>query len=261
MLINASGRPLSIEDIPLDDIEAAFEGASDQMDGCSTMSTPVPPKSPGSRVAAGRFFVVLGIEQGGSPQTAKNSPVDCFLARGRFPSARAIRRSESDSPQRLMLMITRIRRPQKTTQLRYALSCFIRDEARSFRGSPPDCRCALHITGGLFFSPREIPLSESDSPQRKRFPSASHAYDNTNLADRKNTGCPSGQPMFFIYVENRRRSPAVLNLTLCRITASLRRARSPHRPADKSAGSHAGKPPSGHRWRSDSSHPRSGYGR
>ena len=44
MLINASGRPLSIEDIPLDDIEAAFEGAADQMDGCSTMSTPVPPK-------------------------------------------------------------------------------------------------------------------------------------------------------------------------------------------------------------------------
>ena len=45
MLINASGRPVSIEDIPLEDIEAAFEGASDQMDGCSTMSTPVPPLS------------------------------------------------------------------------------------------------------------------------------------------------------------------------------------------------------------------------
>ena len=43
MLINASGRPISIENIPLEDIEAAFEGSSDQMDGCSTMSTPVPP--------------------------------------------------------------------------------------------------------------------------------------------------------------------------------------------------------------------------
>ena len=47
MLINASGRPVSIEDIPLDDIEAAFEGSSDQMDGCSTLSTPVPPKKVG----------------------------------------------------------------------------------------------------------------------------------------------------------------------------------------------------------------------
>ena len=33
------------------------------------------------------FFVYLvrGIEQGGAPQRTKNSPVDCFLARGRFP--------------------------------------------------------------------------------------------------------------------------------------------------------------------------------
>ena len=28
---------------------------------------------------------VRGIEKGGAPQRAKNSPVDCFLARGRFP--------------------------------------------------------------------------------------------------------------------------------------------------------------------------------
>ena len=35
----------------------------------------------------GSFFgaSVRGIEQGGAPQRTKNSPVDCFLARGRFP--------------------------------------------------------------------------------------------------------------------------------------------------------------------------------
>ena len=42
MLLNASGRPLSIEDILLEDIEAAFEGVTDRMEGCSTMSEPVP---------------------------------------------------------------------------------------------------------------------------------------------------------------------------------------------------------------------------
>ena len=78
MLINASGRPISIEDIPLEDIEAAFEGASDQMDGRSTMSTPVPPKTRLRRVARLGFFVETGIEQGGGPQAAKNSPVIAF---------------------------------------------------------------------------------------------------------------------------------------------------------------------------------------
>ena len=36
---------------------------------------------------AGVFFRVsrAGIEQGSAPQRTKNSPVDCFLARGRFP--------------------------------------------------------------------------------------------------------------------------------------------------------------------------------
>ncbi len=31
------------------------------------------------------MYPVRGIEQGGAPQRTKNSPVDCFLARGRFP--------------------------------------------------------------------------------------------------------------------------------------------------------------------------------
>ena len=46
----------------------------------------------------GAFFVYLvrGIEQGGAPQRTKNSPVDCFLARGRFPRV---------SPETLQLML------------------------------------------------------------------------------------------------------------------------------------------------------------
>ena len=44
------------------------------------------------------FFVypVRGIEQGSAPQRTKNSPVDCFLARGRFPRV---------SPETLQLML------------------------------------------------------------------------------------------------------------------------------------------------------------
>ena len=44
------------------------------------------------------FFVypVRGIEQGGALQRTKNSPVDCFLARGRFPRV---------SPETLQLML------------------------------------------------------------------------------------------------------------------------------------------------------------
>ena len=46
----------------------------------------------------GSFFgaSVRGIEQGGAPQRTKNSPVDCFLARGRFPRV---------SPETLQLML------------------------------------------------------------------------------------------------------------------------------------------------------------
>ena len=43
LLINASGKPISVEDIPLDDIEAAFEGENGTREGCSTTDTPVPP--------------------------------------------------------------------------------------------------------------------------------------------------------------------------------------------------------------------------
>lgn len=43
LIINASKKPLSIENIPLDDIEAAFEGENSNMEGCSSLMTPAPP--------------------------------------------------------------------------------------------------------------------------------------------------------------------------------------------------------------------------
>ncbi len=44
LIINASKKPLSIDNIPLDDIEAAFEGENSDMEGCSSLMTPAPPK-------------------------------------------------------------------------------------------------------------------------------------------------------------------------------------------------------------------------
>ena len=43
LIINASRKPLSIENIPLDDIEAAFEGENGDVGGCSSMMHPAPP--------------------------------------------------------------------------------------------------------------------------------------------------------------------------------------------------------------------------
>lgn len=45
LIINASKKPLSIENIPLDDIEEAFEGENTETEGCSSMMTPAPPNS------------------------------------------------------------------------------------------------------------------------------------------------------------------------------------------------------------------------
>ena len=44
IIINASKKPLSIENIPLDEIEEAFEGENEGKEGCSSMTTPAPPK-------------------------------------------------------------------------------------------------------------------------------------------------------------------------------------------------------------------------
>lgn len=43
IIINASKKPLTVDNIPLEDIESALEGETGLEDGCSTMSTPVPP--------------------------------------------------------------------------------------------------------------------------------------------------------------------------------------------------------------------------
>lgn len=43
LIINASKKPLSIDNIPLDDIETAFEGETGALEGCSFLSTPAPP--------------------------------------------------------------------------------------------------------------------------------------------------------------------------------------------------------------------------
>lgn len=43
LIINASKKPLSIDNIPLDDIEMAFESETGASEGCSSLSTPAPP--------------------------------------------------------------------------------------------------------------------------------------------------------------------------------------------------------------------------
>ena len=45
IIINASKKPLSIDNIPLDEIEEAFEGENEGKEGCSSMTTPVPPNT------------------------------------------------------------------------------------------------------------------------------------------------------------------------------------------------------------------------
>ena len=42
IIINASKKPLSIDNIPLDEIEEAFEGENEGPEGCSSMATPAP---------------------------------------------------------------------------------------------------------------------------------------------------------------------------------------------------------------------------
>ena len=48
LIINASKKPLSVDNIPLNDIEDAFEGENEEKtegkEGCSLIATPVPPK-------------------------------------------------------------------------------------------------------------------------------------------------------------------------------------------------------------------------
>lgn len=46
LIINASKKPLSIDNIPLEEIEEAFEGENTEMDECSSLTSSVPPKVP-----------------------------------------------------------------------------------------------------------------------------------------------------------------------------------------------------------------------
>ena len=43
LIINASKKPLSIDNIPLDDIETAFEDETGASEGCSSLNAPAPP--------------------------------------------------------------------------------------------------------------------------------------------------------------------------------------------------------------------------
>lgn len=57
LIIHASKKPLSIENIPLDDIEEAFEGENTKTEGCSSMMTPAPPvESLNTPFAFGAFY-------------------------------------------------------------------------------------------------------------------------------------------------------------------------------------------------------------
>ena len=42
LIVNANKKPLHIDNIPLEDIEAAFEGENGTKEECSSMNTPVP---------------------------------------------------------------------------------------------------------------------------------------------------------------------------------------------------------------------------
>ena len=44
IIINASKKPLSIDNIPLEDIEEAFNGEPEGKEGCSSLMTPAPPE-------------------------------------------------------------------------------------------------------------------------------------------------------------------------------------------------------------------------
>lgn len=56
LIINASNKPVTIDDIPLDDIEVAFSGEKSAMEQCSNTSDIVPTKE---RLQTKRFAVFL----------------------------------------------------------------------------------------------------------------------------------------------------------------------------------------------------------
>jgi len=63
LIINASRKPLSIENIPLEDIEAAFEGENGDMGGCSSMMNSAPPKKSKSCDLDFLFYLFFAFSQ------------------------------------------------------------------------------------------------------------------------------------------------------------------------------------------------------
>ena len=55
-------KPLSIDNIPLDDIEEAFEGENTETEGCSSLMTPALPKKQ-SRKWLLFFYLLMGKEK------------------------------------------------------------------------------------------------------------------------------------------------------------------------------------------------------
>ena len=58
LIINASKKPLSIDDVPLDDIETAFEGETGASEGCSSLNAPAPPQQKSCHVCDRIFCFV-----------------------------------------------------------------------------------------------------------------------------------------------------------------------------------------------------------
>ena len=86
LIINASKKPLSIENIPLDDIEEAFEGENTETEGCSSLMTPAPPRIKAVDRLSAVFICIHkwseGIEPhcrccGGLPQGRAATDIQC----------------------------------------------------------------------------------------------------------------------------------------------------------------------------------------
>ena len=56
LIINASKKSLSIDNIPLEDIEEAFNGEPEGKEGCSSLMTPAPPKKMDGTIVPSIFF-------------------------------------------------------------------------------------------------------------------------------------------------------------------------------------------------------------
>ena len=67
IIINASKKPLSIDNIPLDEIEEAFEGENEGKEGRSSMTTPAPPKRKAYTTVSAFLFSFGGTDEEFNP--------------------------------------------------------------------------------------------------------------------------------------------------------------------------------------------------